>query len=131
MELDAHLRMAAAEFRQQQGQPVVAPGGADPQMEYCFHAAQNAQFIAEVGFCQLDFLHLFDVERPGPGDLDGSDTAVKQFYPELFLQTVDVVGQGGLGDKGFAGSPGEVAFLCQGQDIIQFIQAHRKSLRRI
>lgn len=78
-------------------------------MEYRFHAAQNAQFIAEVGFSQLDFLHLFNVERPGPGDLDGSDTAVKQFYPELFLQTVDVVGQGGLGDKGFAGSPGEVA----------------------
>ena len=70
MELDAHLRMAAAEFRQQQGQPVVAPGGADPQMEYRFHAAQNAQLIAEVGLCQLDFLHLFDVERrraPRPG----------------------------------------------------------------
>lgn len=103
---------------------MAAPGGADAEMEHRLLGAQGPQLAEQAVFRHLDLLHPLDIQGPRPGDLDGGYGAVEEFHAQLALQLVDIVGEGGLGDKGLFSRPGEVALLCQGQYIVEFIQAH-------
>ena len=125
VELEGHLRVAAAEFRDEEGEPVAAPGGSDTKVEYRLLGAQGPQLAEEVVFRHLDLFHPLDIQGACPGDLDGGHGAVKELDAQLALQLVDVVGKGRLGNKGLFGGAGQVALLRQGQYIVKLIQAHK------
>jgi hypothetical protein len=47
-----------------------------------------------------------------------------QFDPEVFLQLLQLRGQGGLADEGALGGPAEVAGVGQSHQVLQILEIH-------
>src|SRR2546427_8905934 len=60
----------------------------------------------------------------GAGESDSAGESLEQRDPQLGLEIMDLLGEGGLGDVETPGGPGESEFLGDGDEIAQVAQLH-------